>query len=273
MTLRYGLASILWLCIGLLQVHRHHTGCSKNSNQCLFKLKVKWKEWCIALLQVIYFTLHERFVKNKIHQFVDLCSISNVSIMVFPNNICMSQICECCHFLNRFHCCSSPILALGITSMGIQYTDTRIQTWRKWTAIWKEKPCVFQQLHRHGCSTASWHYCDMCIIIILTLFSMWRSLCVGSEVSFPTLMYRHFRCLSPGTFGHSMKEYGIWATGCGLCVDLEDLRPRKTLFCVIYSVVLSRELGQCGQGIQAQPTSLSRTPAFTTPWTTSWDHS
>lgn len=31
MTLRYGLASILWLCIGLLQVHRCHTGCSMNS--------------------------------------------------------------------------------------------------------------------------------------------------------------------------------------------------------------------------------------------------
>ncbi|TWW79245.1 Meckelin Meckel syndrome type 3 protein -like protein [Takifugu flavidus] len=45
MTLRYGLASILWLCLGLLQV--------------------------------IYFTLYERFVKNNIHQFVDLCSISN----------------------------------------------------------------------------------------------------------------------------------------------------------------------------------------------------
>lgn len=31
MTLRYGLASILWLCLGLLQVHRHHSGCSKTS--------------------------------------------------------------------------------------------------------------------------------------------------------------------------------------------------------------------------------------------------
>lgn len=40
-------------------------------------------EWFIASLQVIYFTLHKRFVKNKIHQFVDLCSISNVSRKVF----------------------------------------------------------------------------------------------------------------------------------------------------------------------------------------------
>lgn len=32
MTLRYGLASILWLCIGLLQVHRHH----------IYKLGVFW---------------------------------------------------------------------------------------------------------------------------------------------------------------------------------------------------------------------------------------
>ncbi|CAG11928.1 unnamed protein product, partial [Tetraodon nigroviridis] len=53
MTLRYGLASILWLAIGLLQV--------------------------------IYFSLHERFVKNQIHQFVDLCSISNISVLLFSH--------------------------------------------------------------------------------------------------------------------------------------------------------------------------------------------
>lgn len=47
-------------------------------------MSVNWKilfskEWFIVSLQVIYFALYERFVKNKIHQFVDLCSISNVS--------------------------------------------------------------------------------------------------------------------------------------------------------------------------------------------------
>lgn len=140
------------------------------------------------------------------------------------NTICMSQICDCFHFLNRYQCCSSPILALAITSMGIQYTDTRTQTWRKWTAIWKEKPWVFQQRHSRGCNTSSWHYCDMFIIIIFILFLMWRSLCVGREVCSPTPMYRLFRCPSPGTFGHSTKEYGIWALGC---VDFEDLRTRK----------------------------------------------
>lgn len=36
MTLRYGLASILWLCLGLLQVHRHHSGCSKTSISFFF---------------------------------------------------------------------------------------------------------------------------------------------------------------------------------------------------------------------------------------------
>lgn len=214
-------------------------------SQCLFSFKEKLgkkvlsKERFVASLQVIYFTLHERFVKNKIHQFVDLCSISNVSSMEFhmQNAICISQICECCPFLSRFQCCSSPILALAITSTGIQCTDTQIQTWKKWTAIWKEKPCVFQQLHHHGCSTACWHYCDMCFLIVM-LFSMWRSLCVDSAVSFRTPMCRHSRCLSPDTFGHSTKEYGIWATGCGPCVDLKDLRPRKhVLLCSVpYSV-------------------------------------
>uniref|UniRef100_A0AAQ5Z6H8 Transmembrane protein 67 n=1 Tax=Amphiprion ocellaris TaxID=80972 RepID=A0AAQ5Z6H8_AMPOC len=49
LTLRYGLAATLWLCIGLLQV--------------------------------IFFTVfYEHFVEDKIRQFVDLCSISNESL-------------------------------------------------------------------------------------------------------------------------------------------------------------------------------------------------
>ncbi|KAG7242035.1 hypothetical protein INR49_024080 [Caranx melampygus] len=54
LTLRYGLAATLWLCIGLLQV--------------------------------IFFTVfHEHFVEDKIRQFVDLCSISNVSVLVLSH--------------------------------------------------------------------------------------------------------------------------------------------------------------------------------------------
>ncbi|XP_034030768.1 meckelin isoform X2 [Thalassophryne amazonica] len=54
LTLRYGLAATLWLCIGLLQV--------------------------------IYFTVfHVRFVKDRIRQFVDLCSISNVSVLLLSH--------------------------------------------------------------------------------------------------------------------------------------------------------------------------------------------
>ncbi|XP_008430860.1 meckelin isoform X1 [Poecilia reticulata] len=52
--LRYGLAATLWLCI--------------------------------ALLQVIFFTVfYEHFVKDKIRQFVDLCSVSNISVLLFSN--------------------------------------------------------------------------------------------------------------------------------------------------------------------------------------------
>uniref|UniRef100_A0AAX7UM25 Transmembrane protein 67 n=1 Tax=Astatotilapia calliptera TaxID=8154 RepID=A0AAX7UM25_ASTCA len=48
LTLRYGVAALLWLCIGLLQV--------------------------------IFFTVfYAHFVEDKIRQFVDLCSVSNVS--------------------------------------------------------------------------------------------------------------------------------------------------------------------------------------------------
>ncbi|KAJ3597256.1 hypothetical protein NHX12_000784 [Muraenolepis orangiensis] len=54
LTLRYGLASTLWLCIGLLQV--------------------------------LFFTVfHERFVEDKIRQFVDLCSISNISVLLLSH--------------------------------------------------------------------------------------------------------------------------------------------------------------------------------------------
>lgn len=52
--LRYGLASTLWLCIGLLQV--------------------------------IFFTVfYECFVEDKIRQFVDLCSISNISVLLLSH--------------------------------------------------------------------------------------------------------------------------------------------------------------------------------------------
>lgn len=52
--LRYGLAATLWLCIGLLQV--------------------------------IFFTVfYEHFVEDKIRQFVDLCSISNISVLLLSH--------------------------------------------------------------------------------------------------------------------------------------------------------------------------------------------
>ncbi|ROJ29183.1 Meckelin [Anabarilius grahami] len=52
--LRYGVASAVWLCIGLIQM--------------------------------IFFTvLHERFVEDKIRQFVDLCSISNISVLLLSH--------------------------------------------------------------------------------------------------------------------------------------------------------------------------------------------
>uniref|UniRef100_A0A674EE57 Transmembrane protein 67 n=1 Tax=Salmo trutta TaxID=8032 RepID=A0A674EE57_SALTR len=54
LTLRYGLPATLWLCIGLLQI--------------------------------IFFTaFHERFVEDKIRQFVDLCSISNISVLLLSH--------------------------------------------------------------------------------------------------------------------------------------------------------------------------------------------
>ncbi|XP_051577601.1 meckelin isoform X2 [Myxocyprinus asiaticus] len=52
--LRYGVASAMWLCIGLIQI--------------------------------IFFTVfHERFVEDKIRQFVDLCSISNISVLLLSH--------------------------------------------------------------------------------------------------------------------------------------------------------------------------------------------
>ncbi|GLD71966.1 meckelin [Lates japonicus] len=52
--LRYGVAASLWLCVGLLQV--------------------------------IFFTVfHEHFVEDKIRQFVDLCSISNISVLLLSH--------------------------------------------------------------------------------------------------------------------------------------------------------------------------------------------
>ncbi|KAM9805983.1 meckelin isoform 3-T3 [Syngnathus typhle] len=51
--MRYGLSATLWLCVGFLQV--------------------------------IFFTVfYEHFVEDKIRQFVDLCSISNISVLLLP---------------------------------------------------------------------------------------------------------------------------------------------------------------------------------------------
>ncbi|XP_061676780.1 meckelin-like [Syngnathoides biaculeatus] len=53
LTLRYGLSATLWLGVGLVQV--------------------------------IFFTVfYEHFVEDKIRQFVDLCSVSNISVLLLP---------------------------------------------------------------------------------------------------------------------------------------------------------------------------------------------
>ncbi|XP_047465822.1 meckelin isoform X2 [Mugil cephalus] len=54
LTLRYGLAATLWLCIGLLQ-------------------------------RMFFCVFYEHFVEDKIHQFVDLCSISNISVLILSH--------------------------------------------------------------------------------------------------------------------------------------------------------------------------------------------
>ena len=56
----------------------HESGCQKNED--LSQLLCLCVCMCMCL-QVVFFTVfHERFVEDKIRQFVDLCSISNVSL-------------------------------------------------------------------------------------------------------------------------------------------------------------------------------------------------
>ncbi|KAG7282199.1 hypothetical protein CRUP_034946 [Coryphaenoides rupestris] len=72
LTLRYGLASTLWLCIGLLQV--------------TFKFSSVSSCDVLSYCEVVFFTVfHERFVEDKIRQFVDLCSISNISVLLLSH--------------------------------------------------------------------------------------------------------------------------------------------------------------------------------------------
>lgn len=41
----------------------------------------------IYFLQIIYnFTIHERYIKNSIQQFIDICSLANISIFIYQNN-------------------------------------------------------------------------------------------------------------------------------------------------------------------------------------------
>lgn len=85
LTLRYGLAATLWLCIGLLQVHFFllisHTFLSFL--RTLKALQAPITDTSMSL-QVIFFTVfYEHFVEDKIRQFVDLCSVCNVSSNAF----------------------------------------------------------------------------------------------------------------------------------------------------------------------------------------------
>ncbi len=40
-----------------------------------------------SLPQRVYvYLIHERYVEHKLHQFVDLCSVSNISVFLMPHN-------------------------------------------------------------------------------------------------------------------------------------------------------------------------------------------
>lgn len=178
-------------------------------------------EWFIAPVQLVYFTFHKHIVKNKILQFVGICSNSNVSRKLF-HCATMDSAIGCFKHVSVVTVQADLSAALLPSVLWLLYpwkfcARSRRQTWRNLSTIWKEKLYVFQLLHhRPGGSAASWHFCD------ILLFPVWRNPCVVNEVSFTTPMCKHFRWLLPGNSGPSMKEYGNWETGCVLCVELME---------------------------------------------------
>lgn len=162
---------------------------------------------------MIYFTLHKRFVKNKIHQFVDLCSICNVSRKVFncPTTASAFQCFACVNVVNFSIDFSAAVLSPVLWLLHPRTFCTR-------TCGYKHGG-IKQQFEKRSC-TYSNSFCALAVVAqipgsgsvvtcLLMLFSIRRNLCVVSGASFTTVTCRRFRCLLPGTFGHSMKRYEI----------------------------------------------------------------
>lgn len=43
---------------------------------------------CIALVQWVFHTfIYERFIEDKVRQYVDLCSMSNISVFILENDM------------------------------------------------------------------------------------------------------------------------------------------------------------------------------------------
>lgn len=121
----------------------------------------------------------------------------------------------------RSQCCCYLTVVLATISTDVRYTDTQTQTWRKWTTIWREKQYVLSEntcyFNEHGwfislVGSLNLHHCIISFPS-LPFFSVSRSLCVDREVSFPTQIFRPFRCLSPAICGHITTGYGSHSSG------------------------------------------------------------
>lgn len=232
--------------------------------------KILPKELFILSLQVIYFTLHERFVKNQIHQFVDVCSISNVSrkckFIVTTLGLWVSDMWMLSFLFTDFSAAVLPSLLWLLHPWTFSPRPRRYK--HGGNEQQPEKRSRVYSSSGHSFVALLWHVCCGFFNVIFCLKESMcgqRGLLPNTDVqTFQVSFTRHLRMQYERIRDLSNRV-------CPVCWAWSSYSMK--VCSVSFIVVLSRELGHCGWGIQAQLPSLSRTPVFTTPWTTSWDHS
>lgn len=180
--------------------------------------------------QVIYFTVfHEHFVEDKIRQFVDLCSISNVS------RKCESRVSEfLCLGLYNLSFNSRSFLDLGAAVIAPLFWLLHPRALRSRTRRHKHGGNEQQPETRGGeCSLerVSKIISSFALVATLSFFPVPRSLCVDREVSSPTLTSRPFKCPSPPMCARITTGYGSLSSGYPLA--------RSPLFITYKSVFLN----------------------------------
>lgn len=206
--------------------------------------------------QVIFFTVfYEHFVEDKIRQFVDLCSVSNVSNTAWcavNQNLCntskkwvLTPSVQISVLLFSHRCFGYYIHGRSVHG----HADTNMEEMNnnlKRERVWLPNLCFPIRVTFY-----LWSYCInltlwMCSSLV-PFFSIIRNLCVAREVSFPTQTFRPFRSRLQTVWGCSMTGYRIHSAGFVLSSFMSVCPWKiKLYFCSNGCVLFSRGTDHLG---------------------------